>query len=417
MVDAPALSRLVGDAAGFLDASWGRMPRFVPAGGDWAGPAGLLSLDDVDHLVASSGLRAPAFRLVKQGRTLPIAEVTRQVRIGSRPVSDLVDVGAVLAAVADGATLVLQGLHRSFAPVAAFCRDLETTLTHPVQANAYLTPPIAQGLNLHEDPHDVFAVQTYGTKRWVVHPPGNAPTDPGNTPTDEAWDLQLEPGDVLYLPAGTRHAAQTVGTPSLHLTLGVRAITWRDVVTQVVDQLLRDDGDLDQPLPAGWASSPEVIAPELSARLDRLHTRLAEAPEPERVLDRRAGRFWSARTPDLSGGLRDLLELDHLDDRTALRRRPSVAATVIERDGSAEVVLRDRVLRMPPTLGPALQHVVASATLRPGDLDALLDAPSRLVLCRRLVREGVFTIERGIPRDRADHGPRRPDPPVGSAGD
>jgi len=410
VVDAPALSRLVGDAAGFLDASWGRVPRFVPAGADWAGPAGLLSLDDVDHLVASSGLRAPAFRLVKQGRTLPIAEVTRQVRIGSRPVSDLVDVGAVLAAVADGATLVLQGLHRSFAPVAAFCRDLETTLTHPVQANAYLTPPIAQGLNLHEDPHDVFAVQTYGTKRWVVHPPGNVPAD-------EVWDLQLEPGDVLYLPAGTRHAAQTVDTPSLHLTLGVRAITWRDVVTRVMDELLRDDEDLDQPLPAGWASSPEVIAPELSARMVRLATRLADAPEPERVLARRAARFWSARTPDLSGGLRDLLELDHLDDRTALRRRPSVAATVTERDGRVEVVLRDRVLRMPAALGPALEHMVVSAGLRPGDLDAFLDAPSRLVLCRRLVREGLFTIERGVPDVPLDRGPRRADPVVGAAGD
>jgi lysine-specific demethylase/histidyl-hydroxylase NO66 len=400
VVDAPSLSRLVGDAAGFLDASWGRAPRFLPADRDWAGPAGLLTIDDVDHLVASSGLRAPAFRLVKQGRMLPTSEVTRRVRIGSRPVSDLVDVDAVLRAVADGATLVLQGLHRSFAPVAAFCRDLESTLTHPVQANAYLTPPIAQGLDLHEDPHDVFAVQTHGTKRWVVHPSdGEA--------SDEVWDLQLEPGDVLYLPAGTRHAAQTVDTPSLHLTLGVRPVTWRDVVTQVVEEVLRRDGELDQSLPAGWASSPAVLGPELSARLERARARLVEASEPETVLDRRAARFWSSRTPDLSGGLRDLLELDQLDDRTLLRRRPSVSATVVEGEGHTEVILRDRVLRMPSTLAPALQRTMTSATLRPGDLDGFLDAPSRLVLCRRLVREGLFNIERDGPDDGTDRAARR----------
>lgn len=395
MVDAPSLSRLVGDAAGFLDASWGRVPRFLPSRRDWAGPAGLLTLEDVDHLVASSGLRAPAFRLVKQGRTLPTSEVTRRVRIGSRPVSDLIDVDAVLRAVADGATLVLQGLHRSFAPVAAFCRDLESTLTHPVQANAYLTPPIAQGLNLHQDPHDVFAVQTHGAKRWVVHPPGS----------DEVWDLQLEPGDVLYLPAGTRHAAQTVDTPSLHLTLGVRTVTWRDVVTQVVEEVLRQDDQLDQPLPAGWASSPEVLGPELSARLERVRARVVDAPEPETVLERRGTGFWSSRTPDLSGGLRDLLELDQLDDGTALRRRPSVTATVVETGDRAEVVLRDRVIRMPSTLAPALQHIVASVTLRPDDLEGYLDAPSRVVLCRRLVREGLFTIEREGPDDDPDRGP------------
>jgi bifunctional lysine-specific demethylase and histidyl-hydroxylase NO66 len=387
VVDAPSLSRLVGDAAGFLDTAWGRCPRHLPASGTRSGPAELLTLADVDELVASSGLRAPAFRLVEQGRTLPQASVTRRVRIGSRPVSDLVDVAAVHRAVADGATLVLQGLHRSFAPVAAFCRDLEATLTHPVQANAYLTPPIAQGLNLHEDPHDVFAVQTYGSKRWVVHPPGSAGSD-------EAWDLQLEPGDVLYLPAGTRHAAQTIGTPSLHLTLGVRTVTWRDVVTRLVDEVLHDHADLDEPLPAGWAAAPTTLGPQLTARIDQLRARFGTPPSLEAVLDRQATSFWSSRTPDLSGGLRDLLELDQLEDRTALRRRRSVTAHVTEMDGRAEVVLRDRVLRMPSALIPVLRHIVDGHTLRPADLEEFLDAPSRLVLCRRLVREGVLTVDR-----------------------
>jgi len=394
VVDAASLRRLVGDAAGFLDATWGRAPRYLPAGEGWAGPAELLTLDDVDHLVTSSGLRAPAFRLVKQGRTLPASEVTRRVRIGSRPVSDLVDVRAVLRAVADDATLVLQGLHRSFAPVASFCRDLEATLTHPVQANAYLTPAVAQGLNLHEDPHDVFAVQAHGTKRWVVHPPG----------TDEVWDLQLRPGDVLYLPAGTRHAAQTVGTPSLHLTLGVRTVTWREVVTQAVEELLADDLQLNQPLPAGWASAPEMLGPELAARLEQFGTRVAGGSDPEAVLDRRAERFWSSRAPELSGGLRDLLEVDHLDDRSLLRRRPSVTARVVVAEDRVEVVLDDRTLRLPVALAPSLQHVLARATLRPADLDELLDAPSRLVLCGRLVREGLFAIDRDAPDLGAEHG-------------
>ncbi len=388
VVDAPALSRLVGDAAGFLDAAWGRAPRHVPADAGRAAPAQLLTIDDVDRLVASSGLRAPAFRLVKQGRTLPVASVTRRVRIGSRPVSDLVDVEAVHRAVADGATLVLQGLHCSFAPIAAFCRDLEATLTHPVQANAYLTPPVAQGLDLHEDPHDVFAVQTYGSKRWVVHPPGDG---------SEAWDLQLEPGDVLYLPAGTRHAAQTVGTPSLHLTLGVRTVTWRDVVRDMIDEVLGELPGLDEPLPVGWAGAPATLGPQLDRRLADLQARFGELPDRDAALHRRAETFWSSRSPDLTGGLRDLLELDHLGDRTVLRRRPSVMARVTRTEAGdhAEVVLRDRVLRMPVALAPALHRIVDGDTVRPADLDGSMDLPSRLVLCRRLVREGVLRIDRG----------------------
>ena len=383
---------MVGDAADFLAGSFGRAPLHIPAGSGGSGLEELLSLDDVDHLVAASGLRAPAFRLVKQGTTLPQASVTRRVRIGSRPVSDLVDVAAVHRAVGDGATLVLQGLHRSFAPVAAFCRDLEATLTHPVQANAYLTPPIAQGLNLHEDPHDVFAVQTYGTKRWVVHPPDRGDREGPVA----AWDLQLEPGDVLYLPAGTRHAAQTVGTASLHLTLGIRTVTWRDVVSRMFDEVLRGRDDLDEPLPAGWAAAPETLGPQLTGRLEELLAELADQPDLDSVLTRRAESFWASRTPDLSGGLRDLLELERLDDRTWLRRRGHVTTRVDDTGDRAEVVVDDRILRMPVTLAPALRRVLSGGSLRPVDLDEFLDAPSRLVLCRRLVREGVLHVERGV---------------------
>lgn len=386
MVDAPALQGLVGEAADFLATSWGRAPKHVPASPDRSDLVALLTLDDVDDIVASSGLRAPSFRLVKRGRTLPQAAVTRRVRIGSRPVDDLADVAAVQAAVADGATLVLQGLHRSFPRVATVCRDLERTLTHPVQANAYLTPPVAQGLDLHEDPHDVFAVQTHGTKRWVVHPPG----DP------DPWDLRLTPGDVLYLPAGTRHAAQTIDTPSLHLTIGVRTVAWRTLVERAIRDAMDDVADLDRPLPAGWADEPDVLREQLDDLVDHVADRLRHGQRSGPTLEREAGAFWTARPVDRSGGLRDLLELEDLRDGTTLRRRSGATARARKvADGRVELVLVDRVLRLPAPTEEAVRRIVSSSVIRPNDLGDLMDEPSRLVLCRRLVREGLLTFARG----------------------
>jgi bifunctional lysine-specific demethylase and histidyl-hydroxylase NO66 len=396
VVDAPALRHLVGDVAGFLNATWGKAPLHVVAGDAQAGLADLISLEDVDHLVAATGLRAPGFRLVRQGKTLPQSRVTRNVRIGSRPVTDLVDVAAVHREVAASATLVLQGLHRSFAPVAAFCRDLERTLTHPVQANAYLTPPVAQGLNLHEDPHDVFAVQSYGTKRWVVHPPGDG----------RVWDLELRPGDVLYLPAGTRHAAQTVGEPSLHLTLGVRTVTWRQLVTKViedaVEEAFADDPGQDGPLPAGWAQQPGDLHDGLTTTVQRVAAHLAAGPDVTSVTERAAQRFWTSRVPDRAGGLRDILELDRVQDRTPLQRRADVLARIDGDDGESgpvdgdhvDLVLVDRRLRVPAALTPALQWILGVVRFRPRDLDDLMDEASRVVLCRRLIREGLLLVDR-----------------------
>ncbi|MBS3941113.1 MAG: cupin [Actinobacteria bacterium] len=379
-----ALTRLVGEPGPFLDAVFGQVPLHVPAGAPDAFDD-VLSLDHVDDIVATSGLRAPSFRLVKDGATLSRSAVTRRVRIGSRPVDDLVDVAAVHAAFADGASIVLQGLHRSWRPVAELCRALEVELTHPVQANAYLTPPVAQGLHLHADPHDVFAVQTHGIKRWVVHPPGE----------EEPWDLELKPGDVLYLPAGTRHAAQTVELPSLHLTIGVRTTRWSHLVRRAFDAVLAEaDADLDATVPAGWADAPDAHRDALARHLEAVASALRVA-DPARALSGAAQGFWSDRVPDRSGGLSDLLALDTVDDATELRRRPHLGVW-LERDGDhVEVVLPDRRLRLPAPVGPAIEWILAADRFRPADLDDHLDEPSRLVLCRRLLREGLLTGYRG----------------------
>jgi bifunctional lysine-specific demethylase and histidyl-hydroxylase NO66 len=386
-----ALARLVGDTAAFLARDLGVRAVHRPRA-DPGGFADLLDLDAVDAIVTGSGLRTPAFRLVRQGTTLPVERVTRRARIGSRPVDDLVDVGAVQREFAAGATIVLQGLQRSWHPIATLCRELEATLTHPVQANAYLTPPVAQGLHLHADPHDVLVLQTHGEKRWVVHPGENEPT----------WDLTLRPGDVLYLPAGTRHAAQTTEQPSLHLTIGIRTTTWRELVeravAQAVDGLVATEPALAGPLPAGWASEPASLDVGLRRRLVALARELEDTEAVRTTAARAADAFWTSRTPDGTGGLRDVLEVEHLDDATRLRIRAGASCRFHEErgDAGAQLIVRlaDRRLRMPTSLAPAMHAIVAAGRFAPADLAAQLDLPSRLVLCRRLVREGLLTIDR-----------------------
>jgi bifunctional lysine-specific demethylase and histidyl-hydroxylase NO66 len=384
-----ALARLVGDEDAFVADDLGQRPRFL-RGVDPDGFVDLLSLDDVDQVVAGTGLRAPAFRLVRAGATLSTASVTRTARIGSRTVHDLVDVAAVHREFAAGATIVLQGLHRSWPPVAAFCRSLEATLTHRVQANAYLTPPVAQGLNLHGDPHDVFALQTHGVKRWVVEPPD-----------EPRWELELQPGDVLYLPAGTRHAAQTVDRPSLHLTIGVRSTTWRELVERAITSAVATTAGLDQPLPGRWAERPEDLTAELRHHLATLAATLTEETLAAEVPGTVADRFWSTRLPDLTGGIRDLLELDELDDLTPLRIRPAATCRVHVDGDRATIVLGDHRLSVPAAVAPVVERIVTLQAFAPNELGELIDEPSRIVLCRRLVREGLLTFDRNATARRA----------------
>ncbi len=346
-----------------------------------------LSLAHVDHLLTETAIRAPAVRVARDGSVLPESAFTRGGSLAGRPLTGLVDPVRLMALHDEGATVVLQGLQRYWPPVGDLVAELELELGHPCQANAYLTPPGAQGFAVHSDSHDVFVLQTHGTKLWEIHGEGG----PG--------ELLLEPGVVAYLPTGTPHAARAQDAVSLHLTIGVNQLTWRGLLERVVGDLLAEVPDAH--LPAGYLDDPAALAdglgPHLAAVADAVR-RLA----PTDVAAEEVTRFLSGRPPRMSGALLDRAALlDGLEAGTRLRRRAGRPCRLADdgiADGSTDggvvrVLLGDRVLRVPARVRPALEHVAAHDELRPGDLPGL-DAESALVLCRRLVREGLLEVVR-----------------------
>ena len=125
-------------------------------------PGGLLDLfsnDAVDELVSRRGLRTPFLRVAKRRhRPCRTSAFTAGGGIGAG-IADQVSDDKLLRLFADGSTLVLQGLHRTWQPIIAFCQQLAADLGHPVQANAYVTPPQNNGFSDHYDVHDVFVLQ------------------------------------------------------------------------------------------------------------------------------------------------------------------------------------------------------------------------------------------------------------------
>ena len=376
-----ALARSTGDAAALLEQTWGRRALVHPSA-DARGFADLLSLDEVDRLLSTTSMRTPSFRLVKAGEPIPESAYTRSGTTGGKPVSGIADPARVFERFRDGATIVLQGLHRFHEPVARFVRDLELELGHPCQVNAYVTPPGAQGLELHSDGHDVFVLQAFGRKSWEVHA---APAEPEREPIR----AEVSSGDTIYMPTGTPHAARAQETVSGHLTVGVHVTPWRDLVTAAWKQVASDPS-FDEPVPAGWTADPEGLARELATRVTRAGEALADV-DAEGVVSDRWTEFLSSRSSLLRGGLVDQLELERIGDDTVLERRPDSVLVIRTLEDRLLVLLGDRRLEMPHWLEPAMLRIAAEPRLRPVDLGATIpDAASRLVLVRRLVREGLL---------------------------
>jgi len=261
-------------SADFASRVWSRVPhltRGVELDRDFTD---LFGPDAVDELVARRGLRTPFARMAKEGATLPERRFTLGGGVGAG-IADQLSEDRVLREFASGATLVLQGLHRTWSPVREFSAALADDLGHPVQVNAYVTPPQNQGFSDHYDVHDVFVLQVSGEKRWRIREPvleaplRTQPWEQRRAAVEQAATAEplleetLRPGDCLYLPRGYLHSATALGGTSIHLTIGVHAWTRRHLVDAVLTRIgdrLADDVEARRSLPlgAGRSSTSEV---------------------------------------------------------------------------------------------------------------------------------------------------------------
>jgi lysine-specific demethylase/histidyl-hydroxylase NO66 len=394
---APVLHRLTGlDAGDFADRHWGRTP-LLRCGADSGAFRDVLDLDGVDELLSRRGLRTPFLRLAKDGAVIDSRSFTGPAGAGAE-IGDQVRDDAVAALFADGTTVVLQALHRMWPPVIDLATRLAAELGHPVQANAYVTPPQSRGFSAHYDVHDVFVLQLAGRKHWTVHAPVHRDPLRHQPWNDHAVDVRLrveeelaldtvlEAGDVLYLPRGWLHAATAQGDVSAHLTIGVHVVT-RYALVEALSALVAADDDLRASLPLGVdVADPQALAPHVDAVRAALHAALDRVPV-EAVARKVRRKVWDGGRPEPLRPLAGAAFAGGLAPGDAVRLRLGLHYRLT---GADPVVLElpDRSITLPAATRAAVEAVLDGGTHAVGTL-AGLDEADQLVLVRRLLGEGV----------------------------
>jgi hypothetical protein len=347
----PALARLVAcSAEEFAGRHWGAEPLLSRADELPAPFTDLFSNVAVDELVSERGLRTPFLRMAKDGSTLAERSFTSGGGTGAGIADQLSD-DRLLRLFADGATMVLQALHRTWQPVITFSQDLAADLGHPVQVNAYVTPAQNTGFSDHYDVHDVFVLQVEGQKRWRIRPPVHPQPLRDQPWTDHRAAVQqaasrepliettLQPGDCLYLPRGYLHSATALGGVSTHLTIGVHPWTRRHLADELVRVALdraSEDPSVRRSLPLGTdASDPSAWAADLELARAAVLRAVAEVDASD-LTESLARRARSAQRASPVGPLAQVSAAESLTPDQRLALRPHLAARLCPvRDGYA----------------------------------------------------------------------------------
>ena len=167
-------------------------------------------------------------------------------------------------------------------------------------SNLYLTPGSNQGFAGHYDDIEAVLVQIEGRKAWTVYReyagqdpdamslfPKNPRFSSGNFTAEQlehldvAFNVTLEPGDVLYLPRGAVHHARTPETDeySLHVTFSIgQMATFADLLIEALPRALElaldetqpeSDSVLRESLPIGFQDYIGVSKSDLEDNPDR----------------------------------------------------------------------------------------------------------------------------------------------------
>ena len=375
----------------FLDHHWEREHLHVVGRPDEA-RASLVSLEAVDAMLTTRVNRHPDVSVVNAANPVEPEDYTDG--------EDLVDPIRVARLFGAGGTIIINNLDQYSPRVRALVSQLEAELRVHAQANLYLTPGGAQGFAAHYDSHDVILVQVIGQKQWRLYDsPKGLPMrgerfDPAATkPGERTAELLLQPGGVLYIPRGLMHDAVAVDDgPSMHVTIGLHAFRWSEVLLEALAAQAIVDPDLRAGLPLGALrsdASVDALREAMRARVDRL----IESMRWDDVSPRLLAQFDRDHKEHLPGLMIDAVT--PINAETVFARRSGVHAEVAL-DGEALVLTVDgRSTRWPAAVAPMLTAALThEGPFRMADLGDDLDDPGKVTLLRRLLGEGAVSIAR-----------------------
>lgn len=375
------------DRQTFLDEVWQREPRLLATGRE-ADFAPLFNSASIEHILEFVQPAPPSVRFSDQaaGGTIEVP-FTAAGRI---------DMEQVRREYLAGRTIILNMVENFDARVARLARAVETELGARVQVNCYLTPSGAQGFAAHYDTHDVLVVQIEGEKRWKIYGgesvcPLNEMTDGGPADRKDKVtpdEITLRAGDVLYIPRGWIHEAETQNSPALHLTFGIHPPLARDLVTAALEAATARRPELRRTLPPGplARADREVLRAVFDEALDLVR---AET-DLEALIASLDGQFLRRGRSAGDGHL--FADMDRVRDMTAdtrLERRSNMPCRLVPVEDGVGLQFMNAVVKGPEAFRQAMvfvQHAREPFQVR--DLPGL--APDhQLALAMSLVLDGL----------------------------
>jgi hypothetical protein len=198
----------------------------------------LFSWQDIDTLLSAHALDENV-TLMRDGVIVPQRFYTSSggKRLNVRAFHDLLP---------QGVSIIIDGIDRWIPQIRQLAAAVERELQILTDVNAYLSFARGGAFKPHLDLHDVLVVQVHGNKRWriwnaeLLHPVEVADQSNVNASVPPDQEIDMAPGDVLFIPRGEPHSATVSSTHSVHLTVGLLSLTGINFLDHLCKEAVKD---------------------------------------------------------------------------------------------------------------------------------------------------------------------------------
>lgn len=297
----------------------------------------------------------------------------------------------VLEFFAKGYTLRLRSAHTRHLPLSKFCKQLSKDLNCDVKANIYITPANSRAFIKHYDKQDLFIIQSEGEKTWFIDEKPefilpfqeeefylhNKKTEVKNIKENE---YKLFEGDVVYIPRGFSHYAETNNKHSIHITVSISPMTWYQLISALVLSSAIELKDLRKTIPLRLLESKNI------SLLDKKLNEVLKSTSEEFDIDG-AMRFLYSRSNSLQPqkNINALLNIEKLTLTSTINMYQSLDIEWNFDSNDLWVSATGRMIRAPKEFAKFLDFIKKNNSFKVIDIPNSLENQEKLIFCKWLI--------------------------------
>ena len=239
----------------------------------------------------------------------------------------------------------------------------------------------------------MFILQVLGSKHWTIEKerrclPARTEKmgDEGRELRGELLSFTLEQGDLIYIPRGYVHAAECSDSPSLHITLGVTAQMYEDVLFAAIKALIQQDPALRCALPLGFMDGAHDAVIQRAAQSFRA---AADRNFLVTIFDQYRDELVQNYHLDVSGLVEEFFDPRplNLDDKAGAGQ--ALCTGCIRRKILVRLNFGARSITFPGFFRDALEYALSIPAFQIRDLPGEIEDEERVVFIERLIQEGL----------------------------